>query len=202
MRPVGGCTRPQAAGAGSADVVTVSVIVPAYNAGAWLERCLTSVLEQDCRAFELIVVNDGSTDCTGSIIDAFAARDSRVRAIHQPNRGVSLARQAGLEAARGEWIQFLDADDELLPGALGALVAKAEATGADIVAVPFFYCREGGVRERSVGPESTGCPVRSISEKCFAGGPAGRCGAISSARICIRRISGCFPGSPSARICC
>lgn len=153
VRPAGGCARPTAAGAGAADVPAVSVIVPAYNAGKWLDRCLTSVLAQDFRSFELIVVNDGSTDSTGSVIDAFAARDSRVRAIHQPNRGVSLARQAGMDAARGVWLQFLDADDELLPGALGALAAKGEATGADIVAAPFVWCREGGVRERSAGPE-------------------------------------------------
>lgn len=118
----------------------VSVIVPAYNAQRWLDRCLRSVLEQDYPALELVVVNDGSRDSTALIIDAFAERDPRVRAIHQPNKGVSEARRAGLDAASGVWIQFLDADDELLPGAIGALVARAEQTGADLVAEPFIWC--------------------------------------------------------------
>lgn len=129
-----------AASAGGPQAARVSVIVPAYNAEQWLDRCLRSVLEQDYPALELVVVNDGSRDSTARIIDSFAARDPRVRAIHQPNKGVSEARRAGLEAASGIWIQFLDADDELLPGAIGALVARAEQTGADVVAAPFVWC--------------------------------------------------------------
>ncbi len=127
----------------------VSVIVPAYNAGQWLDRCLRSVLGQEYPSFEVVVVDDGSTDATPSIVAGYAARDGRVKVVRQPNGGLPSARRAGIEHAVGEWIQWLDADDELLPGALEALVARADATGADVVAAPFFWCYADGRRERS-----------------------------------------------------
>lgn len=89
----------------------VSVIVPVYNADKYLRRCIDSILSQTFADFELLLVDDGSTDGSPAICDAYAARDSRVRVFHKPNGGVSSARNLGLDNARGEWITFCDADD-------------------------------------------------------------------------------------------
>ncbi len=92
----------------------VSIIVPVYGAEAYLSDCVESILAQTYASFEVILVDDGSPDRSGEICDEFAARDSRVRVIHQANAGVSAARNAGLDAAAGEWIGFVDADDRAL----------------------------------------------------------------------------------------
>ena len=93
----------------------VSIIVPVYNAQPFLERCVKSVLGQTYNDIQLILVDDGSVDSSGQICDAFAAEDNRILVIHQKNAGVSAARNAGLAAARGEYIGFVDADDTIAP---------------------------------------------------------------------------------------
>ena len=105
----------------------VSVIIPAFNAAPFLERCIESVLSQSIATWELIIVNDGSTDSTATLCEQAAAKDRRVRCIHQPNSGLSAARNAGLKAAEGGFVQFLDADDTLLPRKLEASLQRFEA---------------------------------------------------------------------------
>ena len=104
----------------------VSVIIPVYNVRDYLERCLKSVLSQTYENLEVIVVDNGSTDGSGEICDAFASEDSRVKVIHLENPDVSWARNAGLDSASGDWIMFVDSDDfihrqavELLLSAVG-----------------------------------------------------------------------------------
>ncbi|MCD8266841.1 MAG: glycosyltransferase [Prevotellaceae bacterium] len=121
----------------------VSVIVPVYNAGGYLEECVESVLGQELTDWELLLVDDGSTDGSGSLADEYALSDSRVRVFHKQNEGVSIARNLGLDNARGKWITFLDADDCLLPGALKALRDKALETGADVTAGRMWVLRDG-----------------------------------------------------------
>lgn len=89
----------------------ISVIVPVYNAERTLHRCVDSILAQTCRDFELLLINDGSTDGSGKICDEYAAKDARIRVFHKGNGGVSSARNVGLDEARGEWIAFCDSDD-------------------------------------------------------------------------------------------
>ena len=89
----------------------LSVIVPVYNAAATLEKCAASVLDQAPEAAELILVDDGSADDSPALCDRLAAQDGRVRVIHQKNGGASAARNAGLAAAKGRYVQFVDADD-------------------------------------------------------------------------------------------
>ncbi|MFK0168464.1 CDP-glycerol glycerophosphotransferase family protein [Streptomyces sp. NPDC090306] len=106
-----------------------SVIVPAYEVQAYLTECLESVLSQSHPDFELIVVDDCSPDACGTLADEFAARDPRVRVLHLPeNQGLGPARNAGTELARGDYLLFLDGDDTLAPGALGAIAARLRAT--------------------------------------------------------------------------
>ncbi|MGM9767309.1 MAG: glycosyltransferase family 2 protein [Candidatus Cryptobacteroides sp.] len=91
----------------------LSIIIPVYNAEATVRRCVDSVLAQTFTDFECILINDGSTDSSGSICDEYAAKDSRVRVFHKENGGVSSARNIGLDNAKGEWICFIDADDDI-----------------------------------------------------------------------------------------
>ena len=103
--------------------MTISVIIPVYNAEKTLEACVASVLKQSLPPEEILLVDDGSLDGSGAVEAALQAQDPRVRMIPLPHGGVSAARNRGLKEARGELVLFLDADDELTEGALEALVA-------------------------------------------------------------------------------
>jgi glycosyltransferase involved in cell wall biosynthesis len=95
----------------------ITIIVPAYNAAQYLRDSISSVLQQTLKEWELIIVNDGSTDNTTEVLEGFL-HDARIRVINQPNKGVSAARNAGIDAAKGNYIGFLDADDYFMPGNL------------------------------------------------------------------------------------
>lgn len=106
--------------------MTVSVIIPCYNAEKYLAQCLESVLAQSYREMEVIVIDDGSKDGTLALAQAFAQRDARVRVLHQENAGVCAARNAGLERATGEWVAFVDGDDLLPQDAFSTLLAACK----------------------------------------------------------------------------
>lgn len=101
----------------------ISVIIPVYNAEQFLPACLDSVLHQDYPSFEILVIDDGSTDGSAALIDRYAAREPRIVALHQRNAGVSAARNRGLTEARGEYIAFVDADDRVTPTYLSHLLS-------------------------------------------------------------------------------
>lgn len=111
----------------------VSIIIPIFNLAPCLSRCLESALGQTLTELEVIAVDDGSSDASPALLDAYARRyPRRLQAIHQPNRGVSAARNAALDAARGEYVLFLDGDDYLERSGAEALLAQARAARADI----------------------------------------------------------------------
>lgn len=117
----------------------VSVIIPAYNAERFLADAVESVLNQTWRDFQLIIVNDGSTDATESVAQRFGAGDSRITIVSKPNGGLSSARNAGLAAASGEAICFLDADDILLPDKLQRQMAFLDRfPGCDLVFSDYY----------------------------------------------------------------
>ena len=93
----------------------ISIIVPVYNVEKYLHRCVDSILNQTYRNLEIILVDDGSPDRSGEICDEYAAKDGRIRVIHQENRGLSGARNAGLDICKGEYIAFVDSDDYIEP---------------------------------------------------------------------------------------
>lgn len=97
------------------NICKISVIVPVYNAEKYLSRCVDSILVQSFDDFELLLINDGSTDSSGQICDEYALKDSRVQVFHKENGGASSARNLGLDNAQGEWIAFVDSDDYVLP---------------------------------------------------------------------------------------
>ena len=134
----------------------VSVILPAWNAEACLSAAVESVLRQSFADWELILVDDGSTDGTGALCDTFAARDGRIRVLHRANGGVSEARNAALDAAHGEWIAFLDADDVYLPAFLETMCSAAKSADADAAACGFLYDWPDGASQAAPAPMSDG----------------------------------------------
>lgn len=105
----------------------ISIIIPVYNSEEYLKQCLDSILSQDFEAYEILLINDGSTDGSGEICEAYAGKDKRIRVFHQPNAGVSNARNKGIEAAQGEWLTFVDSDDYIKEDYFGVLNQKTEA---------------------------------------------------------------------------
>lgn len=112
----------------------ISIIVPAYNVEAYLPRCVDSILAQTCPDWELILVNDGSKDGTGAVIDEYAAKDTRIRAVHKKNGGVSSARNKGMELMQGEYVIFIDSDDWLEPDMLKELEGALSRNQSDMAA--------------------------------------------------------------------
>lgn len=136
----------------------ISVVIPVYNVEKYLAECVDSVLGQTCQDYEIILVDDGATDSSGAMCDEYAQKDARIRVIHQPNGGLSAARNAGLSAASGEYIYFLDSDDYIEPTTLVDLVSVAEQEKADVVFfdgyVFFDECEEDDTVSRYVRKEA------------------------------------------------
>ena len=110
----------------------LSIITPVYNTASYLPDCFESILSQSFQDFELLLVDDGSTDGSGDVCDIYAQRDSRIRVFHKENGGVSSARNLALDNAKGEWVYFVDSDDELLPNGLETMV-NCTSDDVDIV---------------------------------------------------------------------
>ena len=117
---------------------TVSIIVPVYNAEATISRCIESIINQEYRDFEPLLIDDGSTDSSGTICDRYAAEDSRIRLIHKENTGVSETRNMALDLACGTYLQFLDSDDWITPNATRLFVEEAERYHCDMVISDFY----------------------------------------------------------------
>ncbi len=127
--------------------MTISFIVPVYGVEKYIHQCVDSILAQTFKDFELILVNDGSPDNCPHICDKYAEQDSRVKVIHQKNAGVAEARNAGIRAASGEWIYFVDSDDWIEPNAAEILYTDALRTGADYVVSTYVSVYENGSRK-------------------------------------------------------
>lgn len=117
----------------------ISVIVPVYNVEKYLDRCIQSIVDQTYKDIEIILVDDGSPDNCPKMCDEWAQKDSRIKVIHKKNEGVSSARNAGIDAANGDFIGFVDGDDFINPQFYETLVLQAEKNKADISACYFNY---------------------------------------------------------------
>lgn len=118
--------------------IKVSVIVPVYNTIHPLERCIRSIIMQTLSEIELIIVDDGSTDGSGEVADAYAQKDPRIRVIHQDNAGVDTARNTGIAAAKGEYIAFIDSDDYADERLYEVLYHAIEESKADVVSCSMY----------------------------------------------------------------
>ena len=134
----------------------VSIIVPVYNAEKTIERCISSILNQTYKDFELLLLDDGSTDASGEICDACAGKDARIRVLHKENSGVSDTRNQGIAMARGEYLQFLDSDDWITPEATGFFVGAATKYQCDMVIADFYrvvgerVSQKGNIEEEGI----------------------------------------------------
>ncbi|MBR2599559.1 MAG: glycosyltransferase family 2 protein, partial [Erysipelotrichaceae bacterium] len=134
----------------------VSIIVPVYNGGKVLERCVDSILTQDHRDIEVLLVDDGSKDDSLQIMEEYAKKDPRVIAIHKENGGVSSTRNLGLERATGDYVQFMDVDDWLPFDSTKQLVRAMDDSNCDMVIGDFYrviddnVSRKGSIREGGI----------------------------------------------------
>ena len=124
----------------------LSLIVPVYNVEAYLIKCVDSLLAQDISTenYEIILVDDGSKDRSGHLCDKFAETHNNIRVIHQPNKGLGAARNTGIAAAIGKYIQFVDSDDYLCPNVLGGIVHQLENQALDILRINYQNVRQNG----------------------------------------------------------
>lgn len=126
-----------------ADNPLISIICPVYQAENYLQRCVDSILSQSFKELELLLVDDGSKDQSGTICDDYARKDPRVRVFHQPNRGVSSARNVGIDNAKGEYTIHADPDDWVEPDWLERLYEQAVKENADLVICDYFEHNNG-----------------------------------------------------------
>ncbi|MBR5160328.1 MAG: glycosyltransferase family 2 protein, partial [Thermoguttaceae bacterium] len=134
----------------------ISVIIPVYNVEPYLRECLDSVVNQTFRDIEIICVNDGSTDGSPAILEEYAAKDSRIIIIHQQNGGLSAARNSGMNAAKGDFILFVDSDDYIKQNTLEITYNAAIESGAEMV----MFCI---YNDKNFAPAAIKAPC-SISE--------------------------------------
>lgn len=127
--------------------IKISVIIPAYNVAGYIEHCLESILAQTFEEYEVIVVDDGSTDATPEIIDRFTEKDARIHAIHKVNEGVSIARNTGILQAKGKYILFFDGDDFVEPYCMEELYQLITQKGADTILYGYHRYEKGKIKE-------------------------------------------------------
>lgn len=139
----------------------VSIIIPVYQTKNYLNRCIGSIVSQKFSDFEIILVDDGSTDGSAEVCDRWTERDGRVRVIHKRNEGVSIARNVGIQEAKGKYIQFVDSDDWLEDDYTGELVRVAEKTNCELVLAGYSIHKHGGI-DTIIADESIGSPEKLI----------------------------------------
>ncbi len=144
--------------------VKVSVIVPIYNVEQYLARCLESIVNQTLKDIEIICINDGSQDGSGKIAQSYAEKDPRIILINQENKGLSVARNTGMDAARGKYISFIDSDDWVDPNFLERLYIAAEKYNADAACASILRPHDSGKNPYKIKFETEQI-LSSVAEK-------------------------------------
>ena len=149
--------------------VYFSLILPVYNVADYLHRCVQTILDQEFQNYEMILVDDGSTDESPEICDEYARQYAHIRVIHKENGGLSSARNAGLEQARGQYIWWIDSDDWIEPGALSCLYETSKHAGADIVKFNYYRLeKEKKAMVSNSGPGLyTGAQKEQLMDQAF-----------------------------------
>lgn len=146
----------------------LTVIVPVYGAEKYLSKCIDSILEQDFRDIEVLLIDDGSPDKCPLICDEYAKKDKRVRVIHQDNKGIALTRNIGVREAKSEYVSFIDSDDFILPGMFSTMIgAMEERKNLDITIcdVNLFYNDDEKKLIRKYQKIDNELPLNEIKEK-------------------------------------
>ena len=177
---------------------TVSVIIPTYNRAHLIGRAIQSVLNQTYQDFEIIIIDDGSTDNTEDIVKEFQKKDKRIKYIrHEKNRGGSAARNTGIKAAKGEYIAFLDSDDEWLPIKLGRQIS--EFTNKSKIALVYtgrIIIEEGDRREQSKRYVIS-CRFGSVYKQLLEGDFIGTCSSVMVRADIFKQVEGFDEKLPS-----
>lgn len=170
----------------------ISIIMPVYQAKNWLEDSIYSVLRQTYENYELILVDDGSTDGSGDICDKMAASFQQIHVYHQKNGGVSNARNNGLSHASGEYLMFLDCDDSICENTLEILAHKMKTVEADAVFFGFCRCNRSGLKENVVVDLKEGIykdnEIKKAFMKFFDTNIANNIGTKLYKRECLREV--------------
>lgn len=142
----------------------ISIIVPVYNVEAYLEKCINSILNQDYREYEILLIDDGSTDNSSTICENFSRIHNNIKVIHKTNGGLSSARNVGLKEANGSYVVFVDSDDSLEPNALSCLIEPLQNEKMDIV----IGCINLEYDDGSIVPEENVFNQRGLVDKIIA----------------------------------
>ena len=140
----------------------ISIVVPVYNMEKYLERCVNSLLAQTYKNIEIILVDDGAKDSSPEMCDQYAKTDARIKVIHKPNGGLSSARNAGLDAATGDYIGFVDSDDYVSPEMYARLAERLENSDCDIANVMYVRADEEGNTTPSKVPHNTDKEISAL----------------------------------------
>ncbi|WP_111672220.1 glycosyltransferase family 2 protein [Algoriphagus litoralis] len=164
----------------------VSIIIPVFNVEGYISDCLQSILGQSYRNYELLLINDGSTDQSGKICNNFASSDSRIQIFNQENRGVSEARNFGLKKALGDWICFVDGDDELYPNCLEGIFGSVDSLKSEVIVARSFTFKDGVVQNERYSFDDSFLIVQYdgnhlISKKSYIRGSV--CGCLFSRKF-------------------
>lgn len=148
------------------DQLSISIIIPACNVAGYIEHCLDSILKQTFTDFEAIIIDDGSTDTTGDILDKYTQKDCRIKVIHIQNAGVSAARNLGIKMAQGQYLLFFDGDDFFEPYTCAELIKTIKEKEADIVIYGYYRYCDGLITQTClpVFPEGIYCGCDIIPE--------------------------------------
>jgi glycosyltransferase involved in cell wall biosynthesis len=140
------------------DYLLLSFIIPVYNGESYISRCLSSIYSQgvEIKEFEVVVINDGSTDNTLNIVNDFKKRHNNLRIINKSNEGVSVARNNGIENSNGIYVAFLDADDELMDFSLKKVLQVLRVSDAELLITDMWNCNEGIMTKRKIPALETG----------------------------------------------
>ena len=144
--------------------INVSVIIPVYNVEKYLANCLDSVLQQDYEDYEIVVVNDGSTDSCGQILEEYAKNYSKINLVTQKNKGLGGARNTGIDNSKGKYLLFLDSDDSMKQGTLSGLYKEITENQVDIVWFGMDYIGEDGSLISTRRASENGCRVVTQDE--------------------------------------
>lgn len=171
-------------------VPAVSIIIPVYNAENYLITCLDSIKNQTFNNFEVLLINDGSTDSSGLLCDNYAEKDGRFKVFHKENAGVSAARQTGLLMLRGEYVIHIDSDDYIEPNMLECLYNEAICNKADVVICDYLW--DKGSKSTLVSQKPTALDSQSILNDLFKHLHGSVCNKLISVNV-IRKYNVCFP---------
>ena len=161
----------------------ISVIVPVFNAASYLDRCIKSIVNQTYINLEIILVDDGSTDTSGTICDIWAKKDSRIQVIHQPNNGPSAARNAGIDLSTGDWLAFADSDDWLNTAMLETLyTAVRNSHGVNMAVCGFTMAFEDKIEEKQCSGRiytlTRDEAIHDVLYQCLPISPASSCNKL------------------------